>query len=199
MKAKLLVVGTLAGALTLFGWETISNAALPWHTATMRTFADSAGAAQAIRTLAPENGLYYDMRGVVAAVSITPDMIDKSTLLGPMMGKQIALNVVVALVLLLGMQRLPRLTTSQYALVFAVAAFAISLSTFVSNWNWWGYPGAWTAVQVVDRTIGFALMGLALGGLLNKWSPRETTDEWGGVKAHGGLPSSQGVGAGTRG
>ena len=33
---------------------------------------------------------------------------------------------------------------------FAVTAFAISLSTFGSNWNWWGYPAAWNLVQVVD-------------------------------------------------
>ena len=199
MNAKLLLIGTLAGAFTLFGWETLSNAALPWHMATMRTFPDSTAAVQSIRAHAPDNGLYYDTRGVVAAVSFTPDMIDKSTLLGPMMVKQIGLNLVVALVLLMGIQRMPRLTTTGYALAFAVGAFAISLSTFVSNWNWWGYPAAWTAVQVVDRTIGFALLGLALGGLLNKWSPRVTTDEWGGVKAQGGLPSTMGAPSGARG
>jgi hypothetical protein len=198
MNIKLVVVGTLAGALTLFAWETISNAALPWHTATMRTFPDSNAAVQALRAQAPENGLYIDMRGVVAAVSFTPDMADKSAQLGAMLGKQLVLDVIVALVFLLAMERLPRLTTAGYAAAFAVAAFAISLSTFVSNWNWWGYPGAWTAVQVVDRTIGFTLMGVVLGWLLNKWSPRVRTDEWGGVRAQGGLPSAMGTPSATR-
>ena len=185
MNIKLVVVGTLAGALTLFAWETISNAALPWHMATMRTFPDSNAAVQALRAQAPENGLYIDMRGVVAAVSFTPDMADKSAQLGPMLGKQFVLDVIVALVFLLAMERLPRLNTAGYVAAFAVAAFAISLSTFVSNWNWWGYPGAWTLVQVVDRTIGFTLLGLTLGWLLNKLSPRVRTDEWGGVRAQG--------------
>lgn len=190
MNAKLLVLGTLAGAMTLYGWETISNAALPWHMATMKTFPDSNAAVQAIKAHAPENGMYIDTRGVVAVVSFAPGMIDKSTLMGPMLGKQIGLDVAVALLLLMTMSRLPRASTKQYAVVFAAAAFAISLSTFMSNWNWWGYPAAWAAVQVVDRTIGFTLMGLALGGLLNRWAPKATTDEWGGVKAQGGLPSS---------
>lgn len=190
MNAKLLVLGTLAGALTLFTWETVSNAALPWHMATMRTFADSSAAVQAIKAHAPENGLYLDGRGVLAAVSFTPEMTDKSSLLGLMLGRQLALNVVVALVFLLAMMRLPRAGTSQYAFIFAVTAFAISLSTMVSNWNWWGFPAPWTAVQVVDRTIGFALMGLAMGWTYNRFAPRATTDEWGGVRAQGGLPGS---------
>lgn len=197
MNAKLLVLGTLAGAITLFGWETISNAALPWHMATMKSFPDSNAAVQAIKAQAPDNGMYVDVRGVVAVVSFTPDMVDKTGLMGPMLAKQAGLDLLVAFVFLMAMLRLPRVTSSQYAIAFAVAAFAISLSTFVSNWNWWGYPGAWTAVQVIDRTIGFALMGLVLGGLLNRWEPKATTDEWGGVKAQGGLQS--GTGASTSG
>jgi hypothetical protein len=116
MHPKHFTLAALAGALTLFGWETVSNAALPWHMATMRTFADSTAAVQAIRAHAPENGLYVDGRGVVAAVSFMPDMTDKSSLIGPMMGKQIVLDLAVAFVFLFGMTRLPRATTKQYAL-----------------------------------------------------------------------------------
>lgn len=190
MAAKTILLATLAGALTLFGWETLSNAVLPWHAATMRTFPDSNAAVQAIRAQAPENGLYVDTRGVVAAVSFLPEMSDKTALLGSMLARQLVLDLVVALVLLMAMHRLPRLSTTHYMVAFGVAAFAISLSTFVSNWVWWGYPAAWTMVQVIDRTIGFALMGLALGGAYNKWSTRVRTDEWSGVRAGGGLPSS---------
>ena len=189
MNARLLAAAMFAGALTLFVWETISNAALPWHRMTMRSFADSA-AVQAIRAHAPENGLYVDDRGVVAAVSLRPDMSSKARLLVPMMGRQIILDLLVAAVFLLAMARLPRATTMQYAAAFAVTAFAISLSTFGSNWNWWGYPAAWTLVQVVDRTIGFALMGLVMGGITNRTPGRTITDEWGGVRAQGGLPTA---------
>lgn len=199
MTARLLVLGTIAGALTLFAWETVSNAALPWHNATMASFPDSNAAVAAIRAQAPDNGLYVDTRGVVAAVSFTPDMADKSTLMGPMLAKQLGLDVIVALVFLLAMTRLPRLTTPQYIAGFAVAAFAISLSTHVANAIWYGYPVPWTAVQVVDRTIGFALMGLALGWTVNRLAPKVRTDEWGGVKANPRMPSSLGTpGSGVR-
>lgn len=192
MNAKVLLSATLAGALTLFAWETISNAALPWHRATMRAFADSNAAVAAIRTQAPVNGLYLDGRGVIAAVSFRADMGSRASEIGPMLGKQIVLDVVVALVLLLAMGRLPAASAAQYSAVFAVAAFAVSLSTFVGNWNWYGYPGPWTMVQVVDRTIGFALMGLAMGAVFNRGTPRVRTDEWGGVRAPEGLSSRLG-------
>lgn len=190
MNARLFAAAMFAGALTLFVWETISNAALPWHRMTMRSFADSSAAVQAIRAHAPENGLYVDDRGVVAAVSFLPDMSSKAKLLVPMMGRQIVLDLLVAAVFLLAMARLPRATTMQYAGAFAVTAFAISLSTFGSNWNWWGYPAAWNLVQVVDRTIGFAVMGLVMGWILNRTPGRTITDEWGGVRAQGGLPTA---------
>jgi hypothetical protein len=190
MNAKLLLTATLAGAFTLYAWESLSNAVLPWHRETMRSFADSNAVVQAMKAQAPVNGLYVDARGIVAAVSLQPDLADRSSLLGPMLGKQLGIDFIVALVFLLAMQRLPRMTTIQYMAAFAVAAFAISLSTFTSNAVWWGYPAAWTLVQVLDRTIGFALMGLAMGATFNKWSPRVTTDEWGGVRVSGGLPSS---------
>lgn len=190
MNARLFAAAMFAGALTLFVWETISNAALPWHRMTMRSFADSNAAVQAIRAQAPDNGLYADDRGVVAAVSLLPDMSSKATLLVPMMGRQIVLDLFVAAAFLLAMARLPRATTMQYAGAFAVTAFATALSTFGSNWNWWGYPAAWTLVQVVDRTIGFALMGLAMGWIMNRTPGRIITDEWGGVRAQGGLPTA---------
>lgn len=192
MNARLLSLGIVAGALTLFAWETLSNAALPWHRMTMRTFPDSTAAVTALRAQAPENGLYYDDRGVVAAVSFLPDMSSKAALLGPMLLRQIVLDLIVAAVFMLAMMRLPRATTAQYAGVFAVTAFAISASTYGSNWNWWGYPPAWTLVQIVDRTIGFALMGLVMGWLANRGgTQRAITDEWGGVRAQGGLPTSR--------
>lgn len=192
MNAKLLVLGTLSGALTLFVWETVSNTVIPWHGSTMRSFTDSNAVVQAIKANAPTNGVYVEMRGIVAAVSFTPDMKDKSALLGLMLGRQFVLDLAVAFVLLLAMLRLPRASNRQYAFGTAAVALAVSASILVSNWNWYGFGAAWTIVNTLDRTIGYGLMGFALGAAVNKWSGRSRTDEWGGVKAPGGLPSTMG-------
>lgn len=190
MNAKVLVLGTLAGALTLFGWETISNTALPWHQATLEQFSDSNETIAAIRASAPKNGVYVDMRGVFAAVAFTPDMADRQTLVGRMLAQQIILDLALALVLVVALQRFPRVSTGQYGLGFAIAALAVGGSIFVSDFIWYGFSTSFMIVNWVERIIGYGLMGLAIGGSINKWSPRVTTDEWGGVKAAGGYPST---------
>jgi hypothetical protein len=190
MKATHLALAALLGGLTLFGWETVSNTAIPWHDATIRSFTDSSAVVQAVKANAAGNGMYVDMRGVVAAVSFTPDLADRSTLVGSMIARQAALDIAIGFVLVMAFLRLPRASTKQYAWGSAVAALAVGASIFVSDWNWWGFSLPWSAINLVDRMIGYGLLGLVLGGLLNRWSPvRPTTDEWSGVQARGGIPS----------
>ena len=109
-----------------------------------------------------------------------------------MLARQFALNLAVALLLVLAVLRLPRATTSQYAIAAATLGLAVSASVLVSSWNWYGFGATWTIVNTLDRTIGFGLMGLVVGALTNLWSGRRTTDEWDGVRAHAAMPSNVG-------
>lgn len=185
MTAKRFMLGTLAGALTLFAWETISNTVIPWHQATYRAFTDSTAVLEVVRANAPGNGMYVDGRGVVAAVAIAPDMASRESLMGIMLARQLALDLVVAALLLALFTALPRLPVRQYAITAAVATCAIAASIFGSDWNWYGFGTGWTLVNIVDRVVGYALVGLVFGALINKWSARSRTDEWGGVRASG--------------
>jgi len=183
MSGKVFLLGTLLGALALFAWETVSNAAIPWHMTTYRSFTDTTAVVQVIRANAPENGMYIDSRGVVAAVAFLPDLKDRTSLLGVMLARQFVLDIVVALVMLLALQRLPRATTSQYAVAGALVGLAVAAAVLVSDWNWYGFGASWALVNTIDRGIGFGILALVLGAVMNKWAPRERTDEWGGVKA----------------
>lgn len=189
MTARRFILGTLAGALTLFAWETISNTVIPWHQATYRGFTDSTAVLQAVRANAPGNGMYMDGRGLIAAVAIAPDLGSREALLGLMLGRQLALDLVVAAVLLVVFAALPRMPLRQYVMTAAAAAFAIGVSVFGSDWNWYGFGTGWTLVNLVDRVVGYALTGLVLGALINKWTARTRTDEWGGVRASGSMPA----------
>lgn len=156
----------------------------------MRSFTDSSAVVQSIRANAPGNGVYVDPRGVIAAVSLAPDMANRETLLGLMLGRQLLLNLAVAFIVLFVFQRLPPASIWQYAFGTAAMAFAVSASILVSNWNWYGFSVAWTVVNTIDRTIGYGLLGLVLGALVIRASGRSTTDEWNGVRASSGMPSS---------
>ena len=194
MRTRFLLVGTVVCALALFTWQTISNAALPWHTATMRTFADDAAAVRAIRAAAPENGTYLSHAGVLAAISIRADGADKSVEMPEMIGRQLVLDLAVALLLCLVVLRLPAASALVTGTTLALAALAISGIQSFSDSIWYGHSYAYSAVNAVDLAINGMVAGLVLGAILNRMRRREA----GGVRAEGGLAQQVGGGVSAR-
>ena len=164
MNGRFLVIGTILGALAMFAWQTVSNAALPWHEKTMHEFANSDSLARTIRAAAPTNGVYWSKQGVLAAVSMTPDLADKtsSAFMAPMLGKQLAIDLVVAFVLCLLLLRLPAASLVHTGRTFAMAGLAIALLIELSNWNWYGFAANFALVNAVDTTIQFFVTGVVL-------------------------------------
>ena len=44
----------------------------------------------------------------------------------------------------------------------AIAGLAASVIADLPNWNWWGYSGAYVAVNLVDYTFTWLLAGLVI-------------------------------------
>lgn len=193
MRPRFIVLGTLVAAIVLFVWQSISNAALPWYEMQMKSFQDTAGIARKMRSEAPTNGIYVANEGIVAVVSMDEKFTNKQTLMGPMLGKQFALDLIVAFGLCLLIYRFPAQTVGRTGSSFALAAALVTAVVEVSNVIWYGFPEGWAAVSIVDQAISFGLAGLTLRWLANKTSaiPSAATA---GVRAEGGL-ASPGVGA----
>ena len=187
MNAKFLVVGILAAALTLYVWQVISNVALPWHEATMHMWegATNDAVVQAMRTHAPENGVYFSGNGVLAAISFAPDFSDKSQNMGPMMAKQVGIDIVVAFLLVLVLARTIAMTPVRTGIAFALAGLAAGAVTELSNWNWYGFDLAFTLVNVIDLAIMWFLAGLVLAMVRRRFGT--TAEEPSGVRAQSGL------------
>ncbi len=162
MNGKYLLYGTLAASITLFVWQTISNVAIPWHTATMTQFKDNATAAQAIRAQAPTNGVYFAPQGVLLAVSLTPDLADKSKSMGPNMTKQFVIDLVASLLLCLVVARIGVGRKRDTALTLGIAGLAAGIIKEMSDWNWWGFPASYAIVNEIDLAIQFALAGIVI-------------------------------------
>lgn len=190
MNGRFLLFGTVVTAITIFAWQSISNTVIPWHAATMREFANNDAVVQAVRANAPENGVYHSAQGILASVALTPNLIDKTTLIGQMLGKQFIINLAVAFLLALVALRLRPATTLRTATSFAIAGFAGSLLIEASNWNWYGFSGPWTAVNVIDQTIQWFLAGVVLAALMRRLAPAAAT---GGV----GIPAGAGIRQGS--
>jgi hypothetical protein len=169
MRGKFLFYGTLAAGVTLFVWQAISNAAIPWHQATMSEFKDNATAVQAIHAAAPVNGVYFSNQGILAAVSFTPDLADKTKLsMTPNLVKQLAIDLVTALLLCVLVARIGVGRKRDTALTLALGGAAAGIIKELSDWNWYGFTASYASVNVIDLTIQFALAGAVVAWLFKR-------------------------------
>ena len=201
MRGKYLLYGTLAAGLTFFVWQTISNVAIPWHTATMSEFQNNAALVQAIKAAAPTNGVYFANQGVIAAVSFTPEMADKTKLpMTPNLAKQIALDLAAAFVLCFIVARIGARRKRDAVALVAMAGFAAVMIKELSDWNWYGFSASYAIVNIIDQTIGFALAALVIAAIYRKLTPGATVPaaETPGVRAQGSYSTPSDVRMPTR-
>ena len=52
-----------------------------------------------------------------------------------------------------------------------IAGIMAAITTNVSYWNWYGFPGVYTASYVLIEIVGFLLVGVIAGLVLRKRSP----------------------------
>jgi hypothetical protein len=193
VNAKFLLIGTLAATVTLYVWQVVSNVALPWHEATMHMWEGPTNDAvvKAVREAAPQNGVYFSGQGVLAAVSMRPDLADKTQMMGPMMAKQVGIDLVVAFLLTVLMARLGAMTPTRAAVTFGLAGLAAGLVTELANWNWYGYDLGFSLVNVAELTIMLGLAGLTLAWVYRRMS--SALPELPGVVAQGGIGMDPGA------
>jgi hypothetical protein len=198
MRGRLIVVGTVVGALVLFAWQSISHGVLGLPEKGLREFPNDSGtaaAAHAIRTLAPQNAVYFSRYGVLAAVGISADYADKTKQFVPMMVKQVIIDLTVVLVLVLLLDRVATGSIWRTAATYSALALAYMGCVDVSNWVWWNFPTSWTIGNLADQVIGFFLVGLTIAAICRRFEqPDVETAERPGVKAGTGPVGSFGVG-----
>jgi hypothetical protein len=199
MNGRVLALAVLVGTIVIFAWQTISNAALPWHRMTMRRFANNDSLVRQIRAAAPSNGMYYSNQGVLASVAMTPDFADKTALpFTSMLTKQIAIDVVMAIALLIVVLRMPGAAPLAIGFTLGAAGFAAGVALELSDWNWYGFSAGYTIVNAIDVTIQCFIGGFATAFFLKRFGARAVTEERVGVpagKGYGGPPSGQPTGS----
>jgi hypothetical protein len=193
MRSRLLVVGTLAGAIVLFAWQSVSNGVLRLPEKGLRNFANDSTsvAAHSIRALAPQNGMYFSGYGAFAAIDISADYADKRPQFVSMMLKQFVVNLAVVFALMLMIDRLGSESVVRTGVTYSVLALAYMGMVDVSNAIWWNFSTPWTLGNMIDQVIAFFLVGVTLAVLRNRLGePHIETAERAGVHAQGGMASS---------
>jgi len=174
MNARYYVAAALVGGLVSFAWGTVSHLTSAFSGAEPRTFTDSNAVVQVVKANAPENGIYFDGRGLFAVVSFRPDLGAKFPSLAPSLGIQLVIKIGVALVLAWVLLRLPPMTAFQTGILLAIIGVAAAVEELFPMQLWYGYPRASTAFEAFDLVVGWFVVGLVLGALRNKMIPAQS-------------------------
>jgi hypothetical protein len=179
-----LVLGTILGGLVAFVWSSVSWELLGWHEKTLVSFQNDQEVSSVIASHAPKDGTYI-LPGTPPTEGMTAEQqkAAKAALMekmqrGPIMiaavrrggfgsfarGLIIQVLSLMAAAFLLTWLLLQTsgLSYRKRVMFIAIAGLAASVIVDLPNWNWWGFSGVYTAVNLIDVTITWLLAGLVI-------------------------------------
>jgi hypothetical protein len=181
---KSLVLGAVLGGITAFLWSFISWDLLPWHEKQLRSFQSEDEVSAIIASHAPQSGNYLlptgpPQEGLTgdqkeAAQETRMQKMQKGPLMFAAIRKegfgsfpkvlitQLLYQMLAALLLTWMLLQTSGLSYARRVAFLAVAGLAASVIADLPNWNWWGYSGAYTAINLIDYTLTWLLAGLVI-------------------------------------
>jgi hypothetical protein len=184
MTTNKIILAGLLGAIAMFAWTSIAHMALPLGEAGVQnTMNDDALLAALKSTVNDKPGLYiYPSMGLgpdathaqrseamekyAATLEKNPSgfLIYHPAGSRPMnMGKYLTIEFVTELceaLLAVWLLAQTRILTFGGRVCFVTAAgIMVAIATNVSYWNWWGFPGNYTAAYILIQVVGFFLVG----------------------------------------
>ena len=194
---KSLVLGAVLGGITAFAWSFISWELFPWHEKQLRSFQKEDEVLAIIASHAPQSGNYLLPTGPPeegltsdqkkAAQEIRMQKMQKGPLMFAAIRKegfgsfpktlitQALYQMLAALLLTWMLLQTAELSYARRVAFVAVAGLAASVIADLPNWNWWGYSGAYTAVNLIDYTLTWLLTGLVIAKVAHPAKPRTAT------------------------
>jgi len=181
---KSLLLGTILGGLTAFIWSSISWAVLSWHEKPMLAFQNEDDVAAVIASHSTQSGIYV-LPGAPPTEGMPADQKKAAQTAqmakmqkGPLMfaairrdgfpsytrGLIIQLLSIFAAAFLLTWMLLQTsgLSYAGRVIFLAVAGLAASVIVDLPNWNWWGFSGTYTLINLVDFTLTWMFAGLVI-------------------------------------
>ena len=180
-----IVLAGLLGAVAMFAWTSIAHMALPLGDAGVQNTMDDEALLAALKSnVKDKDGLYiYPTMGLAPdatheqrseAMKTYEAKLEKNPSgffiyhpagSRPMnMGKYLTIEFVTELCeALIAVWLLARSSTASFGgrVCFVTAIGIIAgIATNISYWNWWGFPGNYTAAYVTIKVVGYFLVGI---------------------------------------
>jgi hypothetical protein len=191
---KIPLTGILGG-IVMFIWTSIAHMALPLGEAGIREIPNESAVVSAMQSnIGEQTGLYIfpgpgvgknatrhekneAMKHMAEKMAANPSGIlmyhapGRAFAIGKWLGIEFGSELLEAIlvVFLLAQTRIVSFV-GRVGFVLVVGILA-AITTNVSYWNWYGFPGAYTATHMLIQIIGFLLVGVVAALLLPKRAP----------------------------
>jgi hypothetical protein len=180
---KSLLLGAILGGLTAFIWSSISWEVLGWHEKPMLAFQNEDEVAAVIASHAPQSGIYLLPGAPAAGLTAEQKKAAQATQIAKMLKGPIVFAAVrtggfgsyargliiqilslmaAALLLTWLLLQTSGLSYARRVIFLAVVGLASSVIVDLPNWNWWGFSGIYTLVNLADFTLMWLFAGFVI-------------------------------------
>jgi len=191
---KILLAGILGG-IVMFIWTSIAHMALPLGEAGIREIPNESAALSTMQSNIGENtGLYIfpglgvskdasrqekseAMKHMSEKMAANPSGIlmyhapGRPFALGKSLGIEFGTELLESILVVFLLAWASIGSVAGRVGFVLVAGILSAIATNVSYWNWYGFPGVYTASYILIEIVGFVLVGVAAGLVLRKRTP----------------------------
>ena len=178
---KRAILSIIFGTIILFVWNAVSWMALPFHSSVMHTIPDNAMDFEHVKRSMPETGIYHfpgfpetNTPEAMAALETTLENGPRITMMAYINEPttffapstfliSLLSNFLTVLLILFIVSKLRVKNLKEMLTVTIVLAVIAALVGDIATMNWYLFPFDYTMINILDKIIGFMLLGLLFG------------------------------------
>ncbi|HTR64694.1 MAG TPA: hypothetical protein VMH85_02895 [Terriglobales bacterium] len=176
---KRILIAGIVGGIVLFLWGGLSHMVVGLGEVGVQNLPQAQPVVDALRNTTPQPGFYFFPHVDRASQKMDPGAAGgpwgiviyhpsgASQMMTGQLVNECILNIVQALLAAFLLSLAPRLRGYAWRVGFVfVLGILAAISTNVEYWNWYGFPANYTGAIMLDRLIGFLVVGLIAAALV---------------------------------
>jgi lipopolysaccharide export LptBFGC system permease protein LptF len=189
---KQIVFAGILGGILLFSWGSLSHMGIGLGNTGIKELPEEQSVMSAMKSGIPQSGLYF-FPGMHVAPNANVNQrtnavkqFEQKYENGPYgiliyhpngtnptsprkLGVEFGLNLAQALIAAFLVSRAKSLTGFHSRVGFVVLlGILAAISTNIEYWNWYGFPGNYTAAYMLDKIVGFLVVGIAIAAVMKR-------------------------------
>jgi hypothetical protein len=165
MKIRSILVCTVIGAVILFGYQFASQSTMRWQESTLASLMHAPAGVAEPATNPTGSITHFNAYGVFLSTLVSAEPREREKLFTTLLGRQLALDMVVVFLMCLIVERLNAHGRVAAAFASAIAGTAVAAVLCVVTENSYGAQPVQVLLTIVGTGFGFFLTGFSVSNL----------------------------------